>query len=86
MVGKASARNDGIDIARGKYLSFIDADDYVAPEMLETLYELILKYDADISECGYISVFGKMRKSFVNLVKVLNLEREPFLFRKIFKR
>lgn len=55
--GQSSARNDGINIARGKYLSFIDADDYVAPAMLETLYELIIKYDADISECGYISVF-----------------------------
>lgn len=55
--GQSSARNKGIEIARGTYLSFVDADDYITTTMIETLYELAVKYDADISECGFISVF-----------------------------
>ncbi len=55
--GQSTARNAGIDIARGVYLSFIDADDYIDPIMIETLYKLAVQYNADISECGYISVF-----------------------------
>jgi glycosyltransferase involved in cell wall biosynthesis len=55
--GQSKARNAGIDIAKATFISFIDADDYIAPGMIETLYGFAVKYDADISECGYISVF-----------------------------
>ncbi|MBQ4484990.1 MAG: glycosyltransferase family 2 protein, partial [Prevotella sp.] len=37
-VGPGISRNAGIDIARGEYLSFVDADDYVSPNFLEVLY------------------------------------------------
>ena len=57
--GQSSARNAGIDIAKGKYLSFVDADDYIAPLMIETLHKLAIEYNTDISECGYISVFNE---------------------------
>ena len=56
--GQAKARNAGIDFARGAFLSFVDADDYISPEMIETLYGLAVKYGADVAECGYISVFN----------------------------
>ena len=37
-LGPGISRNNGIDVARGEYLSFIDADDYVNPVFLERLY------------------------------------------------
>lgn len=47
--GLSDARNVGIDNSKGDYLTFIDSDDYVELNYVEFLYNLIVKYDADIS-------------------------------------
>ena len=51
--GAASARNYGIDIFykddRTNLLAFIDSDDVVKDDYIETLYNLLNKYDADVS-------------------------------------
>lgn len=54
--GQAAARNFGIQQAVGKYLAFMDSDDYVERDYLQRLYETALKYDADVVTCGYRSV------------------------------
>ncbi|NBI91992.1 glycosyltransferase [Lachnospiraceae bacterium] len=48
-----AARNKGMSYATGKYLSFLDADDYYAPEMLEKMAEEAEKNKADIVICRY---------------------------------
>jgi glycosyltransferase involved in cell wall biosynthesis len=50
--GLSSARNAGIDIAKGDFFIFVDSDDYVHPEMCSLLFENLLKYNADIVACG----------------------------------
>lgn len=52
--GAGLARNDALDIAKGELIGFVDSDDYIAPDMYETLYGL-LRQGADISECGYVT-------------------------------
>ncbi len=54
--GLSDARNRGIKEATGEYIGFIDSDDYIDEGMYEYLYELIKKYDADISICGHRDV------------------------------
>lgn len=53
--GGGKARNTALDMAKGRYISFVDSDDYVAPQM----FEILLSYfdeDIDIVECEYCKV------------------------------
>lgn len=51
-MGLSEARNTGLNIAKGEFISFIDSDDFIDPTMLETLLELLLQTDTGISMCS----------------------------------
>ncbi len=50
--GQAYARNRGIDIACGKYIGFVDGDDWIESTMLEKLYENAEKNEAEVTCCS----------------------------------
>ena len=54
--GLSDARNAGLDIATGDFISFIDSDDFIESTMLEAMENTIVKNDADICICGYREV------------------------------
>ena len=56
--GLSMSRNTGLDNAKGKYLYFIDADDYIDNDTIEYLYKLIIKYDADLATCNPLTIFN----------------------------
>ena len=51
--GCASARQVGLDAAKGRYVGFIDPDDFIDPSMYKKLLERALMGDMDITVCGY---------------------------------
>ncbi|MGI6064156.1 glycosyltransferase [Blautia sp.] len=51
--GLSAARNAGIDIARGKYIAFIDSDDCISEHYIEFLYRALEETQADIAQCAF---------------------------------
>lgn len=57
---QGAARNRGIEIASGTYLAFVDADDWIEPDMCEKLYKLAIENNADMAGANlFYSYNGK---------------------------
>lgn len=56
--GLSVARNRGLEIATGDYISYIDSDDWLDTKMYETLLDAAMKNDADMVKCGIIETNG----------------------------
>ncbi|WP_178666773.1 glycosyltransferase [uncultured Eubacterium sp.] len=51
--GLSDARNAGMDVMTGKYVSFVDGDDYIDERYIEVLYNNLIRYNADISQVSF---------------------------------
>ena len=49
--GALAARNAGIEQAQGKYIGFVDGDDWISERMYQELHGLLKRYDAEVAVC-----------------------------------
>lgn len=79
--GVSRARLCGIENARGEYIGFVDGDDTVEPDMFERLYNNIVKFDADISHCGYKKIYADGRtENFYATGRLVRQEKAKGLY------
>jgi len=51
--GLVSARKTGIAVASGRYIGYVDSDDWIEPDMYEKLFQIIEKEQVELVTCGY---------------------------------
>lgn len=75
--GSAAGRNQGIDIAKGEYIAFVESDDNVSRTMYEKLYARACETDADIVKCGFNFCESGKVNEFTGFYKIAQ-EHEVF--------
>lgn len=96
--GESAARNYGLDTCKGNYILFVDSDDFVRNNLVESVLKVALKENADIVEFDYLLVKNKDKKwpNIINDYKVLthndalkrclNYESNMVLWNRLYKR
>lgn len=61
-LGVSYSRNIGIDVSTGKYILFVDSDDWISKDMCEEMYNKALENKSDIIMCSYVREFDSHSK------------------------
>lgn len=82
--GVSDTRNCGIDISKGKYISFVDSDDFLEPMMYEEMLKSIKENNSDLSTCGIFLINGSKKEQC--LYNYPNNMKQKDFFRTIIKK
>lgn len=77
--GLSDARNSGIKIAKGKYITFIDSDDYIEDDYVEYLYNLLIQKNTKMSICSYAVHFDNSNVKLYNATDIKRWSKEETL-------
>ncbi|MBS5089091.1 MAG: glycosyltransferase family 2 protein [Streptococcus lutetiensis] len=83
--GLGYARNSGLDCATGKYVTFIDSDDYVEQDMIEKLYKDLIGVEADTCIGGFQRVYHNGTFVYENPLSGRVFEKEEILIKVLSK-
>lgn len=97
--GSGAARNDGIEFSNGKYISFLDSDDWYEEDFLKKLYNNLIENNSDVSMCNPKMVYDDASKNkkintyFFNKIelnktpeKILGILAMPVVWNKLYKK
>lgn len=79
--GLVRARKSGLNIAQGKYIGFVDGDDYIEPDMYESMLEMAYVTNADMVHTGYEKL-GALNLPCNNLDIILDNQNKIDIFYK----
>ncbi|MDR2794491.1 MAG: glycosyltransferase, partial [Holosporaceae bacterium] len=99
-LGPSMARNNGMAIARGEYIGFVDSDDWIELNYFEELFRAAQKYDADIACCNFFRVYPRRKARAVMKIieregvhkttrdkfNVTDTPKSNYVFNKIYRR
>lgn len=77
--GPSSARNNGLEEAKGSYIVFVDGDDYVAEDYVSYLYSLIKKYNSDFAMSKNLFSSKKQKQIRNDTIRLLTPEQATAL-------
>ncbi|NLK66988.1 MAG: glycosyltransferase [Campylobacteraceae bacterium] len=81
--GLSDARNAGLDVMSGEFVTFIDSDDFVSRFYIENLYFLVKKYEADITITEFLYIKDSqilaLNESKISDEKVLVHQKDEFM-------
>ncbi len=72
-IGPAGSRNKGLAKAKGKYIGFVDADDYISEKMYQTMLDS-MSDDVDLVCCSRYNIKGKDIKPVINETKATDVK------------
>lgn len=95
--GLSDARDAGLDIATGSYISFVDSDDWVEKDMIAIMYKAIQDFNVQIAICSYARNSDKQTDCYIThrpklfswyeaLEYLLQGELENFAWNKLYAR
>lgn len=81
--GVSSARNSGLRVASGTFVTFVDADDWLEPNALQLYHEVIATYNPDIIKFGYIRDYYDGKQDIVVSDRVYYEISKPLMLKRI---
>lgn len=77
--GAASAKNEGLKIAKGDYITFVDSDDFIEPDMIEYMVNTIKKYNSDIIQCSFTNLYKNTERFKQDKIVEQKISSKDFL-------
>ena len=77
--GVSSARNAGLEVANGKYITFVDADDWVEHQYIEQLARVMIEKQADYVTCGYNRVYANQNEKINYSGRIIEYTPKEYL-------